>query len=283
MRRCLVRGSGDVGSAVAHALFTAGFAVAMHDVGAPAYPRRGRAFLDALFDGTVELDGVTALRVDRLDAFGRRLRESHVGLTSQAFDAAVAAWKAEILVDARMRKRQVAEPQRSLAPLVIGIGPGFAAGQTAHLVVESAWGGDMGRVISHGSSAPFTGVPRTIGGYGSERYRYAPADGRFVTDAKLGVHVCRGEVIGRVGDFEVDAPIDGVIVGLTRGGVELHAGAKILEVDPRGRPELAFGIGERPRRIGEGVLCAIALHDAASRGRRPTGRSRPTFASGALP
>ena len=39
----LVRGCGDVGSAVAHRLYDAGYRVFMHDVPAPAHTRRGMA------------------------------------------------------------------------------------------------------------------------------------------------------------------------------------------------------------------------------------------------
>ena len=47
----LVRGVNDVASAVAHRLFSAGHAVALHDVAAPTTSRRGMAFADAMFDG----------------------------------------------------------------------------------------------------------------------------------------------------------------------------------------------------------------------------------------
>jgi hypothetical protein len=35
------------------------------------------------------------------------------------------------------------------------------------------------------------------------------------------------------------------------------AGTKVVEVDPRGTVDEVRGIGERPRRIAEGVLSAI--------------------------
>ncbi len=68
MARCLVRGAGDVGSAVAHALFRAGHAVVIHDDPAPTAHRRRMAFVDSVFDGSATLDGVTARRVN--DAAG---------------------------------------------------------------------------------------------------------------------------------------------------------------------------------------------------------------------
>lgn len=45
--RCLIRGVGDVGSAVAHRLFRAGHAVVIHDNSQPTTTRRGMAFADA--------------------------------------------------------------------------------------------------------------------------------------------------------------------------------------------------------------------------------------------
>jgi hypothetical protein len=47
----LVRGSGDVGAAVAIVLHRAGFGVAIDEVAAPAAARRGMAFADAVFVG----------------------------------------------------------------------------------------------------------------------------------------------------------------------------------------------------------------------------------------
>ena len=60
----LVRGIGDVGSAIAHALHNAGHAVAIHDAQQATMTRRGMAFADAVFDGEAILEGVMARRVD---------------------------------------------------------------------------------------------------------------------------------------------------------------------------------------------------------------------------
>src|SRR5262245_16970513 len=63
----LVRGVGDVGSAVAHRLFSDGYAVALHDSPRPATTRRRMAFADAVFDGAARLDGVEARLAADLD------------------------------------------------------------------------------------------------------------------------------------------------------------------------------------------------------------------------
>jgi|SRR5271157_315404 xanthine dehydrogenase accessory factor len=71
----LVRGVGDVGSAVAAVLFRAGYGVALHDEPAPTAPRRGMAFVDAVFDGSASIDGLIARRVETADG----LRDSLTG------------------------------------------------------------------------------------------------------------------------------------------------------------------------------------------------------------
>jgi hypothetical protein len=68
----LVRGVGDVGSAVAAVLFRAGYAVALHDEPAPAAPRRGMAFADAVFDGVARLDGLDSSATSDRSELGRR-------------------------------------------------------------------------------------------------------------------------------------------------------------------------------------------------------------------
>src|ERR1700720_2912121 len=127
----LVRGIGDVGSAIAVVLFRAGYAVALHDEPTPAAPRRGMAFADAVFDGAVILDGLTALRVDSSaelrDALAAR---EVVPVTVVPFSQTLDAADWSVLVDARMRKRAVPELQRGLAPLTIGLGPNLVAGGT---------------------------------------------------------------------------------------------------------------------------------------------------------
>lgn len=62
-----VRGCGDMGSAVAHRLPMLGAKVIVHDDSAPAYPRRGMAFADALFDGNAVLGAVTAERAGDIE------------------------------------------------------------------------------------------------------------------------------------------------------------------------------------------------------------------------
>ncbi len=256
--RILVRGSGDIASAVAHALFTAGHGVALHDGQEPDVARRLMSFADALFDGAAELEGVVAVRTD-LDGVGGALGgRRFVPITTASLDALLAAVEWQALVDARMRKREIPEDQTGLAPLTIGLGPNFVAGVTVTAAIETRWE-DLGRVILDGPTMPLSGEPRAIAGRGRERYVYAPAAGRFVSRRRIGEPVAAGDLVGGIGDLALTAPIDGAIRGLSRSGVTARCGAKIIEIDPRGPAAVTGGIGERPRRIAQGVVDALGL------------------------
>ena len=109
----LVRGSGDVGSAVAVVLHRAGIGVAIHEIAAPAAPRRGMAFADAVFDGSAELDGVRARRIDDVDELAAAVAGGEiVPVSTASLDDVLTALEPDVLVDARMRKRAVPESQR---------------------------------------------------------------------------------------------------------------------------------------------------------------------------
>jgi len=255
--RVLIRGSGDVGSAVAHLLLRSGHAVVIHDVAQPAAPRRGMAFADAIFDGACELDGIRARRVDA-PALLRDDGGGDVLLTTAGFEDVLAAVQPDVLVDARMRKRAQPEPQRGLAPLTIGLGPNFVAGETTDLAIETQWGEHLGAVVERGPTRPLGGEPRDFEGHARDRFVYAPRAGVMRTQARIAQRVAAGEAVAAIGDEPLLAPLDGILRGLVHDGVAVDAGAKVLEVDPRGDVSKVTGIGARPRRIAEGVLAAIA-------------------------
>jgi len=259
MARVLIRGSGDVGSAVAHLLAHSGHAVVIHDVALPAAPRRGMAFADAIFDGACELGGVRARRVELDDlSDGDRGDEVLVSTAPELGDV-LAAVLPDVLVDARMRKRAQPEPQRGLAPLTIGLGPNYVAGETTDIAIETQWGDALGAVVTRGPTQPLGGEPRAFEGHGRDRFVYAPVDGVMRTQAAIAQPVVAGETVATIGDEPLHAPLDGILRGLVHDGVPVAVGAKVLEVDPRRDLSKVFGIGPRPRRIAEGVLEAMQV------------------------
>lgn len=255
----LVRGTGDVGSGVAHALYTSGHTVILHDSPAPSHTRRGMAFVDALFEGKAELEGVLAKRA-KTSADLTKMADCHraVPVVEAPLQSVVSSLRPDVLVDARMRKRENPESQRGLAPLTIGLGPNFEAGANADVAIETAWGEELGAVIWSGRTRDLAGEPQELEGHARDRFVYAPVGGVFSTQLNVGDMVAQGREIARIGGTPVYAPLSGCLRGITHDGVRVLEGTKLVEVDPRGLVRAVYGIGERPRSIAQGVLEAVS-------------------------
>jgi xanthine dehydrogenase accessory factor len=254
----VVKGGGDVGSAVAHLLFRHGYVPVIVESATPSTTRRRMAFATAIFESEAELEGVRAERVESLAALRALLTWKKVVpvFVGKPEDVLLELFPA-VVVDARMRKREIPEVQIAQAPLVIGLGPGFTAGKNVHVVIETNRGPHLGQIITEGSAEPYTGEAISIAGYKRERYAYAPVAGIFHTRLDVGTLVHAGDLLGQVEGHELRAYVAGIIRGITKDGIKVEQGTKVAEVDPRGQEEAVTGIAERPRKIAEGVLEAI--------------------------
>ncbi len=268
--RVLVRGSGDIGSAVAHVLFQAGYAAAIHDIPQPTATRRKMAFADAIFDRCAHLEAVEARRVDDLKQLPPLLA-AHQIIPVLVIDLAILleVLRPDVLVDARMRKHQQPEVQRGLAQLTIGLGPNFVAGETTDLAVETRWGDSLGQVLAAGATQPLQGEPRPLGGHSRDRYVYALVAGMFHTAFEVGDLVEQGQKVACIGSTPLYAPLTGILRGLTKNGVPVSVGTKVIEVDPRGLAAQIVGISERPGHITQSVLQAVQFWENSLRKQNP--------------
>ncbi|MBI3302741.1 MAG: hypothetical protein HYZ72_11805, partial [Deltaproteobacteria bacterium] len=204
----VIKGGGDVGSAVAHLLYSNGYLPVIVESPTPSTTRRRMAFATAVFEGEAELESVRAERVDSPESLKALLLWGKVvPVFVGPIETVLTALTPGVVVDARMRKRDTPEVQIDQAPLVIGLGPGFRVGETVHVVIETNRGPHLGRVITDGSAEPYTGEPVSIAGYKRERYSYAPANGTFHTTLDVGTSVHAGDVLGRVGAHELRAQV----------------------------------------------------------------------------
>jgi xanthine dehydrogenase accessory factor len=255
----LVLGCGDVGSAVAHRLFSLGVHVVLCDLARPAHARRGMAYTDALYAGSATVEGVTARHVDGVPGILACWREGGaIPVVAMPDRELLEALPVDVVVEATMRRNRVPPDLRALAPLTVGLGPGFAVHVNCHVAIETQWGERMGAVLREGATAPLGGGPKALDGVTRERFVTAPVTGLWRSDAVIGEPVQASQVLGLLGDQPIRAPIDGILRGVTHDGVQVRAGQKIVEVDPRGAPEV-FGLGERPVAIARGVAAALGL------------------------
>jgi xanthine dehydrogenase accessory factor len=168
------------------------------------------------------------------------------------------AMQPAVLIDAILAKQNLGTTIAD-APVVIALGPGFTAGQDCHAVVETMRGHTLGRVYYEGGALPNTGIPGSIGDFTIQRVLRAPADGVFQAKKQIGDTVERGELIARVDETAILAPIAGVLRGLLSDGITVQQGLKCGDIDPRCEVSHCYQVSDKALAIAGGVLEAI-LH-----------------------
>lgn len=252
----LIRGAGDLATGIAWRLWQAHFDIVMTDLPRPTAIRRTVAFSTALENIEMTVEGVTAVACATPNQVLEAMKRRRVAVLPDPDCKLALQLRPDVVVDAILAKRNLGT-RIDDAPLVIGVGPGFCAGQDCHYVIETQRGHDLGRVIEEGPAAPNSGIPGNIGGYTSERILRAPAAGVFHPLAAIGDLVQAGQTVAEVNGTPLTAPIAGMVRGMLAEGVEVTPGFKCGDVDPRGEKASYTTISDKARAIGGGVLEAI--------------------------
>ncbi len=255
----LVRGAGDLASGTILRLQQCGFKVVVTECETPSAIRRRAAFCPAVWEGSAMVEGVLCRRVQKPEDAEAVHRAGEIPLLVDSHCACIGALQPAAVVDAILAKKNLGT-SRAMAPITVGLGPGFCAGEDVDLVVETMRGHHLGRVIHQGTAIANTGIPGNIGGFTSERVIHAPETGEmgFVPGVDIGTLVHQGQVIALVGNTPVHATIDGVLRGLIREGFPVTRGLKIADIDPR--PEQTANcatVSDKALAIAGGVVEAL--------------------------
>jgi len=252
----VIKGAGDLASGVAYRLKRAGFPLLMTELPAPLFVRRTVAFGEAVYSGSITIEGLTAQRVKNS---AETLALAHSEVIPVLVDPAatvVTQLQPTILIDAIIAKRNVGTRIND-APLVIALGLGFTAGVDCHMVIETKRGHRLGRPIEQGAAEVDTGIPDLVNGIGADRVLRAPTTGQVEPLVKIGDQVSSGQAVAQVGGLIIHAPFAGTVRGLIHPAVTVTRGMKIGDLDPRGVVEHCFTISDKAFAIGGGVLEAI--------------------------
>jgi len=254
--KILVRGAGEMASGVAHRLFKCHFNILMTEIPVPLSIRRAVCFSEAVFEGQAEVEGVGAVRIEEADKIGQAWEKGKIAVMVDPELKVGRQIPFDVLVDATMAKRNIMT-FKGVAPLTIGLGPGFTAGKDVDCVIETNRGHQLGRVIYEGFAEPDTGIPGSTMGYTVERVLRAPADGTFRAVKTIGSEVKADETVGWVGEVPMRSQISGVLRGILRDGISVGKGLKSGDVDPRGQRINCFTISDKARSVAGSVLEAI--------------------------
>lgn len=261
-KTAVILGTNEIASAIAAELVPCSYDVVMSHDPIPPVIRRKMAFHDALFGDPVTLNGVSAMRVDdAITLRGSLGMTNRVLITELGLLDLIVIQTLDVLIDARLQKYVTKPDLRRLARSTIGLGPGFIGEANCDIAVETL-PARAGELIIRGPTAEPDGRPAPLGEARETRFVRAEINGRWHTAVEIGARIYRNFVVGHLAGIPVHAPFDGLLRGVVRDGVEVPAGAKLLEIDPRGRAASDTELDERTRRIAQAVVRALSLRDA---------------------
>ena len=252
-----IKGAGEMASAVAWRVYMSNIRqILLLETSSPAAVRREVSFCEAVLDGSQTVEGVEACMTDNETAIREAWTQGKIAVAVDPEWKMLDHLQPHVVIDAILAKKNLGT-HLDEAPLVIGLGPGFSAGQDVHLVIETNRGHNLGKIMTSGSAEPNTGIPGPIGGYAEERVLRAPCDGEFKAGCAIGDRVKKGATVATVAADTVQAKIDGVLRGLIRSSSNVHQGLKLGDIDPRGNVDYCYTISDKARAISGSVLEAI--------------------------
>jgi xanthine dehydrogenase accessory factor len=259
-RFAVILGTNEIASAVAVQLHRNGYRTVLSHDPQPPVMRRKMAFHDALYDDGIAVEGIAARRADSGFEIRTSLADaSRVIVTELGLLDLIVIQAVDILIDARMQKYLPTPDLRRLGRLTIGLGPGFATGLNCDVAIETR-PAKAGQIIHEGCTDQPDGISQQLGDHAGERFVRADFTGRWNTAIEIGTRVFRDFVVGHLGHMPVRAPFDGILRGIVRDGTEVPTGAKLLEIDSRGRHANWTGTDARGRLIAAAVAEAVATH-----------------------
>lgn len=230
--RLVVRGGGDLASGVIHRLYRSGYHVLILEGRKPSAIRRRVAFCEAVYDGEAAVEGVVSQQISDMASCEEVWKAGKIPIMTDESGETIKKMKPDAVIDAILAKKNLGTT-KDMAPLTIGLGPGFEAGKDVDYVVETQRGHNLGRIITKGPAAPNTGIPGIIVGYGKERVIHSPAAGVIHNLSQIADLVEKDQVIAMVGETPVYASLTGVLRGIIKEGYEVPEGMKIADIDPR--------------------------------------------------
>jgi xanthine dehydrogenase accessory factor len=252
----LIRGAGDIATGIAMRLWRAGVQVVMTDLPQPTAIRRTVCFSQAIVLGETQVEDATARRAEDILQARRICAAGEISVLADPELRCREELRPDALVDAILAKRNLGT-RITDAPVVVGVGPGFTAGEDCHAVVETMRGHTLGRVIYRGSALPNTSIPGLVGGFAGERVLRAPTDGILHQLADIGATVSEGDVVATVEGQPMRCTISGVLRGILPEGTPVFRGMKAGDVDPRGKREYCDTVSDKALAVGGGVLEAV--------------------------
>lgn len=252
----IILGGGDIASGVALRLHRTGLNILITELKQPMAIRRLVSYAEAVYAGFIQIEDVIGRRIDHVREADSVWEDDQIAVIADESASSINLLQPVVVVDGRMTKRSP-DYKKDIAPMVIGLGPGFIAGDNCHAVVETNRGHFLGRVSWDGSAEADTGIPEAVLQHQADRVLRSPADGTFTPVMEIGKKAKKGDILAEVDGIAIQAPFDGVVRGLLHSGIKVREGLKVGDLDPRNDQTYARLVSDKGLAVGGGVLEAI--------------------------
>lgn len=249
----VIKGAGDIASGIALRLHRAKFDVIMTEIDSPTAIRRTVCFSEAVYKKEYTVEDVKAVLASSVSDAKDIISQGDIAVIVDEKASCIRELKPDFVIDAILAKKNLGTNIND-AYAVIGVGPGFTAGEDCHAVVETMRGHYLGRVYYSGSAAENTGIPGNIDGHTTDRIIRAPHYGVFNPIYEIGDTVEQGEVVACVDSTPVVCLVSGVLRGILPKGTLVTPNMKSGDVDPRGNVEHCYTVSDKALSVGGGVL-----------------------------
>lgn len=147
--KILIKGAGDLATGIASRLYGAGHQIMMTDIAVPVTVRRLVAFSRAVYEGEAVVEDMTARLAKNQEEAEEIMEQGDIPVIVDPKAECVEWFEPDVIVDAILAKRNLGTKITD-APFVIGVGPGFTAGEDWQLRCRDkertyTGNGDMGR------------------------------------------------------------------------------------------------------------------------------------------
>ena len=256
----VIKGAGDIASGIALRLHRANFKVVMTEIDAPTAIRRTVCFSEAVYNGKAVVEDVKAVLADNVSKVSDIIDNGDIAVIVDEKATCIRELKPDFVIDAILAKKNL-NTDIDDADVVIGVGPGFTAGEDCHAVVETKRGHYLGRVYYTGRAIENTGIPGDIAGHTTDRIIRSPEYGVFNPIYEIGDEVKSGEVVACVDSTPIVCNVSGILRGILPKGTMVSANMKSGDVDPRCDKEHCYTVSDKALAVGGGVLEAcLHLH-----------------------
>lgn len=251
-----VRGGGDLATGVIQKFVRAGMRVFVLETANPTAIRRFVSLSMAIYDGEAIVEDIRARRIDFAsnEDLQKCWNDGFVPILIDEQAKCLQKIKPDCVVDAILAKRNFGTTHQ-LAPITIGLGPGFVSPDDVDIAIETMRGHDLGRLIFNGQPIADTGSPGEIAGESTQRVMRAPCEGTIAHHCEIGDWLEEREAVFSVSGHTVYAPFSGLIRGLIREGTVVFQNMKVADIDPRRLPMQACRtISDKARNLGGAAL-----------------------------